>query len=324
MKIVFMGTPDFACEVLRSLNENGHEITAVVTQPDKPKGRSKELVASPVKQYAVANNIPVLQPVRIKAAEEVAQLKQYDADIYVVAAFGQILSKEILDIPKFGCINVHASLLPKYRGAAPIQWSIIDGEKVTGVTIVQMNEGLDTGDILTQAEVEITDSDTGESLHDKLAAAGAQLCADTLKLIENGNVTPTPQNNDESCYAKMLTKAMGEIEFNKSAEVIERCARALTPWPGSYTYRLGKTLKLFDIKVVADSELGEYEIQSADNMKLSTPGTVISAYGDKLLIRCGSGQISVGEIQPEGKKRMPVSDYLRGNAVHVGDRLGNY
>ena len=230
MNILFMGTPDFAAGILSAIIESGrHKITAVVTQPDRPKGRSDKLIASPVKEVAVANGIKVLQPPRIKNSDEVARLRAVDADIFVVAAFGQILSKEILDIPKYGCINVHASLLPLYRGAAPIQWAIADGQSVTGVTIQQMNEGVDTGDIISQKTVPIADDETGESLFDKLMVASQSLTVDTLSAIEEGRATHTPQDEDKATYAKILKKEMGYIDFRRKAAEIERLVRAFTP-----------------------------------------------------------------------------------------------
>jgi len=209
MKIVFMGTPDFAVGALEAIVAAGHEVTCVVTQPDKPKGRGKEIQFPPVKECALKHGIPVFQPLKIKTPEAVAELRTYEADLFVVAAFGQILSAEILHMPKYGCINIHASLLPKYRGAAPIQWAIINGEIQTGVTIMQMNEGLDTGDMLTKAVVEIAERETGDSLHDKLMEAGAKLVVETIPMIEQGTVKAEVQDDTKSCYAKMLQKSMG-------------------------------------------------------------------------------------------------------------------
>ena len=221
-----MGTPDFAAGILEEiLGSKEHKVVAVVTQPDRPKGRSGELIPSPVKKLAVSNGINVLQPVKIKQEEEVEKLRGIDADIYVVAAFGQILSKEILDIPKFGCINVHASLLPEYRGAAPIQWAIAEGRKITGVTIQQMNEGVDTGDIISSRTVEIAGDETGESLFEKLMICGRGLTVETLDLIAAGKATHTPQDDSKATYAKILKKEMGFVDFTKSADEIERMIR---------------------------------------------------------------------------------------------------
>ena len=225
MKVVFMGTPDFSVGALEAIWKAGHEITAVVTQPDKPKGRGGKLQMSPVKEFAVSRGLPVFQPVRIKRPEAVEQLKTYEADIFVVAAFGQILSQEILDMPRFGCVNIHASLLPRYRGSSPIQWAIINGDKMTGVTIMQMDAGVDTGDMLMKSEVEIAPSDTYASLSDKLAQAGAQLIIPALAAIEKGEVTPAPQDDSLSCHVGMIDKNMGKIDFSRSAEEIDRLIR---------------------------------------------------------------------------------------------------
>lgn len=309
MKVLFMGTPDFAAGVLESIYEAGHEIVAVVTQPDKPKGRGKEMAMSAVKEYALSKNLCILQPVRIKAEEAVETLREYDADIFVVAAFGQILSKEILDMPRFGCINVHASLLPKYRGASPIQWSIMCGEEETGVTIMQMDEGLDTGAMLTRVVVPITSEDTGESLFNKLAVAGAKLCVDTLTEIEKGNINPVPQDEESVTYAKLLTKQMGEIDFSKKSIEIERLIRAFTPWPGTYTHLNGKTLKIQ--KAFCDEKNFDRE-----------DGEIVSVTSDEIVISCGEGCLKVTELQLEGKKRMSAHDFLLGYKIAEGTMLG--
>ena len=310
MKILFMGTPDFAAGILSAICErSGHEVVAVVTQPDRPKGRSGEVVASPVKEYAIKRGIDILQPVKIKAGEEVERLRAIDADIYVVAAFGQILSKEILDIPKKGCINVHASLLPEYRGAAPIQWAIADGKTTTGVTIQQMNEGVDTGDIISSLTVDIADDETGESLFDKLMLAGEELILTTLSAIEKGRATYTPQDEERATYAKILKKEMGLIDWSGSATKIERLIRAFTPWPGGYTYLDGKMLKIKKCGVAS----GSYE---------SDPGKVVAVSKDDIVISCGEGALSLTRIQAEGKKEMSVHDFLLGNALTVGGKLG--
>ena len=315
MDIVFMGTPDFAAGVLKSIYESkNHNIVCVVTQPDRPKGRSGKMIASPVKEYAQSVDIPVFQPEKIKTSEAVAELSTYKADIFVVAAFGQILSKEILDMPRFGCVNVHASLLPEYRGAAPIQWSIADGLSQTGVTIMQMNEGLDTGDILTQVVIPIDNTDTGESLFDKLMDSGAKLLVDTLPLIEEGKVTPIPQDESKATYAKILKKEMGLIDFSMSANAIDCRIRAFTPWPGGYTYIDGKMLKIKKASVAGnDSEyIGEHK----------TPGTVAEVTKNSIVVKCGEGFIEITEVQLEGKKSMSVHDFLLGYKVTTGTLLG--
>lgn len=307
MKVVYMGTPDFAVGPLEAIIEAGHEVTAVVTQPDKPRGRGKEMAASPVKECAQKHGIPVLTPVKIKAAEAVAQLREYPADIFVVAAFGQILSEEILQMPKHGCVNIHASLLPKYRGAAPIQWSIIDGETETGVTIMQMDRGLDTGDILFQQKVPITSEDTGESLFDKLAKAGSALITEALVKIEKGDVHPVKQDDAKSCYAKMLTKAAGKIDWSKSAAEIERLVRGLNSWPSAYTEYKGKQLKIWKAKVMPAME--------------GAPGTIAKVTKDQVIVCTGDGALALEEIQLEGKKRMRMKEFLLGRSFEEGEVL---
>ncbi len=314
MKIVFMGTPDFAAGVLNRLIEEGYEITGVVTQPDRPQGRKKELVPPPVKVLALEHNIPVFQPVRIKNPEEVATLRKWEADMYVVAAFGQILSREILDIPPLGSFCVHASLLPKYRGAAPIQWSIIDGEKETGVTIMRMDEGIDTGDMVASVSVPILPTDTGDSLHDKLTEAGAQLCVDVIPSIVNHTATFTPQDDSASCYAKILKKEMGNICWSDDAAYIERLIRAFTSWPGTSTIYKGRKLKVMKAEVVTGVECD------------AQCGSIISVNSDSFLVKCknddSQSALKVTMVQPEGKKPMSVHDFLLGNDMKAGDVLG--
>ncbi len=309
MRIIFMGTPDFAVGTLRALHEAGHEIVLAVSQPDRTKGRGKAVSMPPVKECALELGIPVFQPEKVKTPEAVAELKKYEPDLMVVAAFGQILSKEILEMPKYGCINVHASLLPKYRGAAPIQWSIIDGEEYTGVTIMQMDEGLDTGDMITQAKVKIEADETGGSLFDKLASAGAELCVKTVKMIEDGTAVRTPQG-EGSTYAKMLSKELGNIDFGKSAAEICRLVRALDPWPSAYSFLNGKMLKIWK------AEPCEKEF-SEEN------GTVVEVNKESFLVSCGSGSVKISELQLEGKKRMSVHDFLLGQKCEVGMKLDN-
>ena len=250
MRIIYMGTPDFAVYALKSIIEAGHDVVAVFSQPDKAKGRSKKLVATPVKACALEHDIPVYQPEKLRQQENVDIIKEINPDAIVVAAYGQILPVSILEIPKYGCINIHASLLPKYRGAAPIEWSIIDGEKQTGVTTMYMAKGLDTGDMIDRVVVEIEDDDTGETLHDKLANEGAKLILKTLSDLEAGTATRTAQNDEESCYASMLTKEMGNIDFAKPAKEIERLIRGLIPWPCAYTTIDGKNVKIYKAAVV--------------------------------------------------------------------------
>lgn len=307
MKIIYMGTPDFAVGPLKALIEAGHEVCAVVTQPDRQKGRGKEMAPSPVKECAMEYGIPVLTPVKIKEAEAIEELKKYPADIFVVAAFGQILSEEILNMPKYGCVNIHASLLPKYRGAAPIQWSIIDGEKETGVTIMQMDKGLDTGDILFQKKVPITEEETGASLFDKLAEAGAQLIVEALEKIEKREVNPVKQDNNNSCYAKMLSKSTGKIDWNKSAVEIERLVRGLNSWPSAYTEYKGKQLKIWKAEVLPHIE--------------GNPGTIAKVTKDAVIVCTKEGALSLLEIQLEGKKRMSTKEFLLGRTFAEGEVL---
>ena len=309
MRVIFMGTPDFAVGTLEEIIKAGHEVVLVVTQPDKPRGRSGALQFPPVKECAVAHGIEVFQPKKIREEENVEYLRKYNADIMVVAAFGQLLPKSILDMPKYGCINVHASLLPKYRGAAPIQWSVINGDPVTGVTIMQMDVGMDTGDMIATREVVIGEEETGGGLFDKLAEVGAKLCVDTMVKIENGTATRTPQNHDEATHVSMISKELGNVDWNKSAVEIERLIRGLNPWPSAYTQLAGKTFKLWKAKVVKED---------TDKM----PGTIVRVGKDSLDVQTGSGLLSLLEVQLEGKKRMEVDAFLRGYQVEEGTCLG--
>lgn len=308
MKVIFMGTPEIAATILEAIINSRHEVVLAVTQEDKPKGRGKMLSAPPVKEVALKNNIEVFQPHKIKDEESIAKLREYDADIYVVAAYGKILSKEILDIPKYGCINAHASLLPKYRGAAPIQWSIIDGEKQTGITVMQMDEGLDTGDILFKSVVDIADDDTADTLYDKLSVCGGEIIVEALDKIEKGDVNPVKQDSSQATYAKMLDKNLGRLDFNKPAVEIERLVRGLNSWPGTYTYINGKTLKIWETKLSEFPSNGE-------------PGTVYSADNGKLFINTLDNALEVISIQLEGKKRMDVKSFLLGYKIEAGERL---
>ena len=324
MKILFMGTPEFAVPSLEALIASGHNLCGVFCQPDKPVGRHhNKLQAPPVKECALAHNIPVFQPVKVKEPEAVETLRSYEADIFVVAAFGQILSEKILAMPKYGCVNIHASLLPKYRGAGPIQWAIINGEKITGVTIMQMDKGLDTGDMLFQSEVEIASDETADTLHDKLAEAGARLIVEALEKIEAGSVKPVKQNDEESCYAKMLQKSMGKIDWQMEAGKLDCLIRGLISWPGASTVYRGKNLKIWREEVVLEQELAALEAQTgqsdggcAGNGK---PGTVVQVDKDAVYVQTGDGLLRILEVQPEGKKRMAVRDFLLGYPVKAGD-----
>ena len=309
MKIVFMGTPDYAVSALEALIEAGHTITAVVTQPDKAKGRSGKLSFSPVKEFALEKQIPVLQPQRIKRPEAVEELRQYEADVFVVAAFGQILSKEILEMPKYGSLNIHASLLPKYRGSSPIQWAVINGEEKTGITIMQMNEGIDTGDILYQKEIPIEEEETGESLFEKLSELGAHAIVEALSLLEAGSLTPDPQNEALATHTVMLTKEMGQLNFHKTAAELERLIRGLNSWPSAYTYLNGKQLKIWKAKVC------EGDANAAC-------GTVLRVEKDGFAVACGQDALFITSLQLEGKKRMDCREFLLGNAIKQGSKLG--
>ncbi len=310
MKIVFMGTPDYAANALEAIIKAGYEVTGVVCQPDKPKGRSNVPAPCPVKECALKYDLPVFQPERIKRPEAVAELRKFPADVFVVAAFGQILSEEILTMPKYGCINIHASLLPKYRGAAPIQWSIVDGEKETGVTIMQMDAGIDTGDILFTKTVPITAEETGGSLFDKLAQAGAELIVESLPRIEAGDFTPVKQDEAQSNYARMLKKEDGQIRWSRPAEEIERLVRGMNPWPSAYTYYKGKQFKIWKAEVLSNENDG------------LEPGTIEAINKHGIVIACGKGVLQVTEAQLEGKKRMSAADLLNGRALELNERLG--
>ena len=294
-----MGTPDFAVGTLEALIEAGHEVVLAVTQPDKPKGRGKEMAFPPVKEVALQHDIEVFQPVKIREATCVEQLADYDADIMVVVAFGQILPQEILDLTPYGCINVHASLLPKYRGAAPIQWAIIDGEEVTGVTTMQMDAGLDTGDMLLKAEVLIQKEETGGSLHDKLMHVGAKLCVETLQGLEQQRLTREKQGESPTAYAKMLDKHLGNIDWTKEAREIERLIRGLNPWPSAYSYLEDKMVKIWEVQVETTSTKAE-------------PGRITKIEKDSIYVQAGRGQLIIKELQIQGKRRMKADAFLRG------------
>lgn len=309
MKVLFMGTPEIAATVLEAIINSKHEVVGVVTQEDKPKGRGKTLAMPPVKEMALAHNIEVFQPHIIKEEGAINRLREFGADIFVVAAYGKILSKEILEMPKYGCINVHASLLPKYRGAAPIQWSIIDGEKLTGITIMQMDEGLDTGDMLFKSVVEITDDDTADSLYDKLSVCGASLITEALDRIEEGDLHPIKQDGTQATYAKILDKSLGRLCFSKDADEIERLVRGLNSWPGTFTYINGKNLKIWETALTDMPSNGE-------------PGTVHSVEGGRLFVNTGSNALELLTVQLEGKKRMDVKSFMLGYKISAGDKLG--
>ena len=305
LKTIFMGTPDFAVPCLEVLQAKT-EVLAVITQPDRPKGRGHNLQASPVKQKALEYNLPVLQPEKIKTEEFTAELERLQPDLIVVVAFGQILSQRILDIPPLGCVNVHASLLPRYRGAAPIHWSIINGEKETGVTTMLMDAGLDTGDMLLKDKVTITEEMTTEELHDQLMAMGGKLLAETIDGLANGTITPEKQDDSFSNYAGMLNKETGHIDWSKSAVEIHNLIRGLNSWPVAWSMKDGKNYKFWRTKV---------ENSNSDK----APGTVVELRKNSFCLATGEGLLEVLEIQPPSKKRMSAGDLLRGHGVAVGD-----
>ena len=307
MKIIFMGTPDFAAASLEALIASRHEIQAVVTQPDKPKGRKGELTPSPVKVVAEGKGIKVYQPLKVRDEEFVETLRAYNPDVIVVVAFGQIIPLSILKMPKFGCVNIHGSLLPKYRGAAPIQWAVLDGEKETGITTILMDEGIDTGDILLKKTIKIDTDETSGSLFDKLMALGAETILETLDELEKGSLTPIKQGESPTAYAKMLTKAMGLIDFTRPAKELDCFVRGMDPWPSAYTRLSGKTLKLWKVRAVEGS---------------GKAGSVIGIGKESFIVACGEGAIEVLEVQLEGKKRMSAGDFLKGSTLNIGQELG--
>ena len=310
MKIVFMGTPDFAVGTLEAMIQAGHELIGVVTQPDKPKGRGKSLMATPVKEVALKHQIPVYQPQKVRETEFTETLRRLAPDVIVVAAFGQIITKEIMEIPRYGCINVHASLLPAYRGAAPIQWAVINGEKESGVTIMQMDEGLDTGDMIDKVVVPLAEDETGGSLFDKLSQAGAGLCVKVLKDLEEGKAVREKQPEESTtAYASMISKKMGEVNWNESAKSIEQLIRGLNPWPSAYTKLQGKTLKLWQAQVEEQEEEGR-------------PGEILRVEKDAFYVKTGKGLLKIKEVQLEGKKRMDTGAFLRGFHLNTGELLG--
>ena len=307
LKIVFMGTPDFAVPCLKTLNEN-YEVIAVITQPDRPKGRGQKLTPSPIKEYALEHNLTVLQPEKIKTSETEEQLKKLAPDLIVVVAFGQILSKAILDIPQLGCINVHASLLPKYRGAAPIHWSIINGETKSGITTMYMDVGLDTGDMILKEEVSISAKmNTGE-LHDTLMNIGAKTLLQTIKQIAEGSVVRNKQNDVEASYAPLLTKELERINWLLPAQEIYNLVRGLNPWPVAFSIFKGKKLKIWQTKVI-------------DNVTIGEIGTVLSLTETGFTVQTGKGILEILELQPESKRKMTAKDFVCGNQISINDKL---
>ncbi len=309
MRVVFMGTPDFAVNTLEAIIKAGHSVEAVITQPDKPQGRSGQLKFPPVKEKAVEYGIPVYQPVKIRQSDVADELKKINPDVIVVVAFGQILPKDILEFPRFGCVNVHASLLPKYRGAAPIQWAVINGDRESGVTIMRMDEGIDTGDMLMVEKYELAADETGGSLFDRLSDIGARLLVDTLDGLEKGTITPVSQSG-EATHAGKLDKQTGLIDFTNSAVVIERLIRGLNPWPSAFTSINGKSLKIWKASV-DDTDCSGYEA-----------GTVYKTDKLRIYVATGDKGLAIEELQIEGKKRMAAGAFMLGYDVHVGMKLG--
>ncbi|MEG2246990.1 MAG: methionyl-tRNA formyltransferase [Peptostreptococcaceae bacterium] len=309
MKIVFMGTPEFAVPCLQKIIDEGHEVLAVVTQPDKPKGRGKKLSMPPVKELALKYDIEVYQPLKAREESFVNILREINPDLIVVVAFGQILPKSILDIPKFGCVNVHASLLPKYRGAAPLNWVIINGEEKTGVTTMYMDVGLDTGDMILKSEIPLDDEITAGELHDKMMIDGADVLKETIQLIAQGKAPREKQNDDETCYSPIMDKSLGNIDWSKSAKDIHNLVRGVNPWPSAYTTYGDQTMKIWRTKVL-------------DKNSDKTPGSILNVDKDGLDVCTGQGVIRISEIQMSGKKRMIVSEYIKGNTISTDIVLG--
>lgn len=307
MRVIFMGTPDFAVPTLERLCEDGHEVVLAVTQADKPRGRGQQMKPTPVKGKALQHNIPVYQPEKLKTDEAYAYLASFGPDVIVVVAYGKILPQRILDLPRYGCINVHASLLPRYRGAAPIQWAVLNGETEAGVTTMQMAAGLDTGDMLLRSRRPLPEDMTGGELHDLLAQDGALLLSRTLRALESGDLHPEKQDDSLSCYAPMLEKSMGRIDWNRPARQLHNQVRGLNPWPSAVCRFAGKALKVHRSRV-------------GDGKTDERPGTVVKL--DPFTVACGEGTtLELLEVQYEGAKRMPAADFLRGHPAHVGMRL---
>ena len=302
MRIVFMGTPDFAAAILERLISTGRNVVGVFSQPDKPVGRKQIIEPTPVKKLASEHSIPVFQPAKMKDGTALEMMKSLSPDIAVVAAYGRILPKELLDVPPLGCVNVHGSLLPKYRGAAPIQWSVINGDKITGVTTMYMAEGMDTGDMILKLETEIGEDETAGELFDRMAALGADSIEKTLELFDNGAVPRTPQSEAEATMAPMLKKEMGELDFGKSAEEIHNLVRGLCPWPVAFTYVDGKSVKIY----------------KADRVEgySGAPGELLDE--KRFIVGCRDGAVELSIVQPEGKKQMSGGDFIRGKRLAKG------
>lgn len=310
MRVVFMGTPEFAVPTLNVLLEDENiEVVGVFTQPDKPKGRGKKLAMPPVKELALENNLEVFQPEKIKTSESVALLKELNPELIIVVAFGQILSKEILDIPKYGCINVHASILPAYRGAAPINWAIIKGEKTSGVTTMFMDVGLDTGDMIYKEYVEISEEDNSSTLHDKLSSAGYTVLKKTIDNLKQGDLPREKQIEEESSYAPIMDKSLGKVNWKNSAEDIYNLVRGVIPWPGAHTTINDDVMKIWGVK-------------KSSKKTDKAPGMIIDVTQEGIYVATNDGVVVIDEIQMPNKKRMPVKEYLKGNKIELGIVLG--
>ncbi len=305
-----MGTPEFSVPCLKMLIEEGYEIPMVITQPDKPKGRGKKICCTPVKEFAIKHNIEVHQPVKVKNKCFANLIRSGCPDLIVVVAYGRILTRNVLEIPRLGCINVHASLLPKYRGSAPYQWAIINGESITGNTTMLMDEGMDTGDILLKNEIPISDSMTAGELHDKLSIMGASLLKETIQELVNGSIVPVPQDNEKATYAPMLSKDTGLIDWRKDAKDINNLIRGTNPWPVAFTYYEGLRMRIWKAEVV-------------DNNCSDKPaGTILSVGKMGLIVACGFNTLKVTEIQLDNCRRMAVEEYICGHKLNAGDKLG--
>ena len=307
MRIIFMGTPEFACPTLQKLLDRGEDVIEVITQPDRPKGRGQQTLPPPVKVLAEKHGIPVMQPLKVRVPEVVESIRALAPDLIVVVAFGQILPKSLLDIPKYGCINVHASLLPRWRGAAPLNWCIINGETETGVTTMMMDVGLDTGDMLVKKSTPIGPDENTQSLHDRLSVVGAEALSETLDLLKEGKLVREKQDDALTCYAPMLKKEDGLIDWSKEPQVIKNLVRGMTPWPGAFSFVDGKMLKIYRVMTAG----GE-----------GAPGSVIRSGREGLEIACNGGSIVIEELQLEGKKRLPAGDFLAGYKIAPGSILG--
>lgn len=311
MRVVFMGTPEIAASVLKSLIDSKHEVVGVVTQPDRPNARGNEIIFSDVKKVAIEHNIPVLQPEKASEETSVESIRALNPDIIVVTAFGQLLKENILNLPKYRCINVHASLLPKYRGASPIQWAVINGEKQTGVTIMYMEKGLDTGDMILAKAIDLDPKETAGSLYDKLAELAGPTLLEAMDQIESGTAVAVKQNDEESTYVKVLQKSMGELNFDTEAVKLERLIRGLIPWPGAFTFIDGKMLKIWDCDV---------STESVDEKRV--PGRFFILDNSRMFIETTDACLELNVIQAEGKKRMNTADYLRGAKLPAQGQCG--